>query len=254
MPAIATLSWVPRVLNSDRVQHERQGVLDGLPDHHIKDMDRRRRRMTVAPERSEYYPIFYATVPKTSKLYGLDLGSEADTLAELDHSRDADRLGFSPVPALVSTDRTQGGFLFSLPIYKRGSLHDTIENRRRNLAGFVHGSVIAAKMVNDIISETKRPKVSICFSTRPSGGRKPCRLHASFAASHLAARVDVSRRGRHRFATGAATLEADGQPWLTMVARPMPGGPLIAHHDRAWIVLVSGSSSPRGRDLHSLVA
>ena len=29
--------------------------------------------MTAAPERSEYYPIFYATVPKTSLLYGLDL-------------------------------------------------------------------------------------------------------------------------------------------------------------------------------------
>ena len=118
--AIATLSWVPRVLKSERAQHERQGVLDGLPDYHIKDMARGGGAMTVAPERSEYYPIFYATVPKTSPLYGLDLRSEADTLAELDHSRDADRLGFSPVPTLVSTGGTQGGFLFSLPIYKRG--------------------------------------------------------------------------------------------------------------------------------------
>ncbi len=174
--AIATLSWVPRVLNSERVQHERQGVLDGLPDYHIKDMTAAG-RMTVAPERSEYYPIFYATVPTTSELYGLDLGSEAETLAELGHARDADRLGFSPVRALVSTDRTQGGFLFSLPIYKRGSLHDTIENRRRNLAGFVHGSVIVAKMVErHHYRRTRRPKASICFSMRRAVVRKPCRF------------------------------------------------------------------------------
>jgi diguanylate cyclase (GGDEF)-like protein len=35
-------------------------------------------------------------------------------------------------------------------------------------------------------------------------------------------------------------LKADGQPWLTMVARPMPNGPLTVHHDRAWVVLAFG--------------
>ncbi|MGA8949632.1 MAG: hypothetical protein WA776_03805 [Xanthobacteraceae bacterium] len=42
----------------------------------IKDMSRDG-AMTAAPERSEYYPIFYATVPKTSLLYGLDLRSRS---------------------------------------------------------------------------------------------------------------------------------------------------------------------------------
>lgn len=237
--AIATLSWVPRVLNSERVQHERQGVLDGLPDYHIKDMTAAG-RMTVAPERSEYYPIFYATVPTTSKLYGLDLGSEADTLAELGHSRDANRLGFSPVRALVSTDRTQGGFLFSLPIYKRGSLHDTIENRRRNLAGFVHGSVIVAKMVSDIITDNKTPKGLDLFFYAPSGGPQamPFQMHPSRLRTSPLEPMSRAAAVTGRF--WSRDLEADRQPWLTMVARPMPGGPLIAHHDRAWIVFGFG--------------
>ncbi len=95
--AIATLSWVPRVLDSERAQHERQGALEGIAGYRIKDIAADG-KMLVAPVRGEYYPIFYATVTLTSPLYGLDLRSETDTLAELEHSRNADRLGFSPVP------------------------------------------------------------------------------------------------------------------------------------------------------------
>ena len=178
--AIATLSWVPRILNSERAVHERDGVLQGLPDYRIKDIDTDG-KMTVSPQRSEYYPIFFATVPTTSSLYGLDLRSETATLAELEHSRDEDRLGFSPVPALVSTGGTKGGFLFSLPIYKRGSRHDSIEDRRRNLAGFVHGSVITAKMISAIITDNKTPKGLDLFFFAPDSGSQamPFYVHPS---------------------------------------------------------------------------
>lgn len=238
--AIATLSWVPRVLNSERTQHERQGVLEGLPDYHIKDMVRAGGAMVAAPERSEYYPIFYATVPKTSPLYGLDLRSEADTLSELEHSRDADRLGFSPVPTLVSTDRTQGGFLFSLPIYKRGSPHDSIESRRRDLIGFVHGSVITDKMVSTIITDNKTPKGLDLFFYQPGSGAQamPLYMHPSRLRSPPLEPLSRAAAITGRF--WSRDLEADRQPWLTMVAQPMPGGPLIAHHDRSWIVLAFG--------------
>ena len=237
--AITTLSWVPVVLNSARAGHEREGALEGLPDYHIKDIDADG-KMTVSPQRSVYYPIFYATLPKTSPLYGLDLRSEPATLVELKRLRDQDRLGFSPVPALVSTGGKQGGFLFSLPIYKRGSLHDTIGDRRRNLAGFVHGSVITAKMVNSIIIDNKSPKGLDLFFFMPGSGSQampyythPSRLRTSPLTPMTRASATVGRYW-------SRALEADGQPWLTMIVRPMPDGPLIAHHDRAWIVLTFG--------------
>ena len=123
--AIATLSWVPRVLNSERAQHERAAVSQGLTDYRIKAMNADG-KMTLSPEHSEYYPVFYATVPKTSSLYGLDLRSEPPTLAEMDHARDVDRLAFSQVRTLVSTGGIESGYLFSLPIYKQwiASRHD----------------------------------------------------------------------------------------------------------------------------------
>ena len=155
--AIATLSWVPRLLNSERAEQERSAVLQGLAGYSIKAMNADG-KMMPSPEQSEYYPIYYATLPKTSPLYGLDLRSEPPTLAEMEHARDSDRLGFSPIRTLVSTGGTQSGYLFSLPVYKRGSIHDTIEERRRNLFGFVHGSLITGKMVDTIITANKTPK------------------------------------------------------------------------------------------------
>jgi diguanylate cyclase (GGDEF)-like protein len=237
--AITTLSWVPRVPNDERAEHEREGLLAGLPDYHIKDIDAQG-RMTVSPRRSMYYPIFYATLPNTSPLYGLDLRSEPETLVELRHLRDEDRLGFSAVPKLVSTGGKQGGFLFSLPIYKPGSAHNSIEDRRRNLAGFVHGSLITAKMVNIIITESNTPKGLDLFFFMPGIGTQamPYYMHPSrFRTSPLAS---MSRASAAAGSSWSRDLMADGQPWLTMIARPMPGGPLIAHYDRAWIVLTFG--------------
>ena len=237
---IVTLSWVPRVFNSARAAHEREGELDGIPDYHIKDMVRGAGPMTPSPERREYFPIFYATVPKTSPLYGLDLRSEADTLAELQHARDADRLGFSSVPTLVSTGRSWSGFLFSLPIYKRGAPHDTIETRRSNLVGFVHGSVITAKMVSTIITDTKTPKGLDLFFYAPDGGPQamPLEMHPSRLRS--SALAPISRAAAVAGRSWSRDLVADGQPWLRLVARPMPDGPLTAHHERAWAVLAFG--------------
>jgi diguanylate cyclase len=237
--AVATLSWVPRIAGSERAGHERMGIREGLPDYHIKDMGADG-KMTVSPERSEYYPIFYATVPITSALYGLDLRSETSTLSELERSRDLDRLGFSPVPALVSADGGQGGFLFSLPIYRRGSVHDSIESRRQNLAGFVHGSLIAAKMIDLTIADNKTPSdLDLLFFAPDSDHQSmPIDMHPSrLRASPFA---PMSRAAAATGMSWSRDLKVDGQHWLTMVVRPTPGGAGTADHQRAWTVLILG--------------
>ena len=236
--AIATLSWVPRIGGPERAAHEREGISQGLLDYHIKAMTPGG-KLVPSPERQEYFPIFYATVPLASPLYGLDLGSEPPTLVELDDARDQDRLAFSPVARLVSA-AGQPGFLFSLPVYDQGLHPATVDARRRELVGFVHGSVITRTMVDTIISNNKTPKGIDLFFYLPAGGgdelpfiTHPSRLRDSPLAPLSRTAATSGNFWRHN-------LTADGKIWLTMVARPMPGGPLIAHHDRAWVVLGFG--------------
>jgi diguanylate cyclase (GGDEF)-like protein len=236
--AIATLSWVPRVLGSERAGHERMAALEGFPGYRIKAMGEDG-KMSLSPERAEYYPIFYATVPKTSPLYGLDLRSEPATLAELEQARDHDRLGFSPVRTLVSTGGSKSGFLFSLPIYRHGLPHDTIDDRRRNLAGFVHGSLTTNKMIDTIVNTNAPEGLDIFFFAPDSSvDAAPFYVHGSQLRTEPA--QPQSRAALAKDLHWSRDLTADGQRWLAMDMVPMPDGPLIAAHDRAWLVLIAG--------------
>ena len=235
--AIVTLSWVPRVLQSERAEHERAGSAEGIAGYRIKAMEEDG-RLVLSSAQSEYYPIFYATVPLDSPVYGLDLRSEPETLAELEHARDADRLGFSQVRGLVTTGGKQPGFLFSLPVYKHGIPHDSVADRRRNLLGFVHGSLITGKMINDIITANKTPKGLDSYFFEPNSvpDALPVYIHGSRLRKTPAEPLD------HISLTSgwSRDLRADGQPWLTMTVMRMPGGPLLATHERSWLILVFG--------------
>ena len=238
--AIATLSWVPRVLDSERAEFEREAVQQGLPDYQIKMMGADGVTMSPSPERSEYYPVFYATAPKTSKLYGLDLRSEPPTLLEMEQARDKNRLGISGLRTLITVGGAQGGFLFSLPVYKRGPVPVSIEDRRRNLAGFVHGSLVIGKMFETIITKNKTPEGLDSFFFLPDAASAALPIYV-YGSGLRSTALQPANRGS--LAAGphlSRNITADGQLWLTMEMVPMPGGPLIAHHDRAWIVLMFG--------------
>ena len=237
--AIVTLSWVPRLPNSERAEHEREAVLQGLAGYRIKAMNDDG-TMALSPEHSEYYPIYYATLPKTSPLYGLDLGSEPPTLAEMEHARDSDRLAFSPVRTLVSTGGTQSGYLFSMPVYKHGSLHDTIEDRRRDLIGFVHGSLNTGKMIDTIIAANKTPKGLDSFFFPAGGGRDDLPAYVHSSRLRMTPTEPMSEASLAAGPHWSRDLIADRQPWMTMDVVPMPGGPLIAQHGRSWVVLAFG--------------
>jgi len=237
--AIATLSWVPRVLGPERAEHEREAARQGLAGYRIKQMGDGR-KMSLSPERDEYYPIFYATVPKTSPLYGLDLRSEPETLTELEQARDHDRLGFSPIATLVSSGNTKSGFLFSLPVYRHGVPHQTIDDRRRNLMGFVHGSLLTSKMIDTIVSTNNTPEGLDLFFFAPDAGMDaaPAYVHGSRLRTEPA--QPLSRAALAAGLHWSRDLTADGQSWMTMDMAPMPDGPLIAGHDRGWIVFIGG--------------
>jgi diguanylate cyclase (GGDEF)-like protein len=237
--AITTLSWVPRVLNSERTDHERAAVLQGLSGYRIKAMGTNG-KMSPSPERSEYYPIFYATVPKTSPLFGLDLRSEPQTLVEMEHARDEDRLCFSQVGGLVTTNGTQSGFLFSIPVYLHGSVHNSIEDRRRNLIGFVHGSLIPGKMIDSIITANKTPKGLELFFFEPGAELDALPVYVHKSRLEVLPIQPMSRAALALGRYWSRDLMADGQPWLTVAVRPMPGGPLTVQDHRAWFVFVFG--------------
>ena len=237
--AIQTLSWIPRVRRDDRAAYEFAAARDGLEGYQFKAATADG-GMVPAGEQEEYYPIFYSTVPKTSRLYGLDLRSEPPTLAELERARDDDQLGFSMVPALVSAGGKQHGYIFSLPVYQQGLPRDTVEYRRRNLVGFVHGSFITAKMIDTVLIATTVPRALDLFFFEPESAPNapPLYVHGSRLRNVPVEPKPLTALGAEP--RWSRDLIAGKTPWMTLVAVPMPGGPLTPRHDRAWIILIAG--------------
>ncbi len=237
--AIQTLSWIPRVRRDERAAYELAAAHDGLEGYHFK-VSAADGGMIPSGEQDEYFPIFYSTVPKTSMLYGLDLRSEPPTLAELERARDDDQLGFSAVPALVSANGKQPGYIFSLPVYQKGLPLGTVEERRRSLVGFVHGSLITAKMIDTVLISTTVPRGLdlLFFETKSGPNELPTYVHGSRLRAVPVEPKPLAALGAEPH--WSRELIAGKSPWLTLVAVPMPGGPLTTQHDRAWIILIAG--------------
>jgi hypothetical protein len=177
---IVTLSWVPHVRNGERASLELAAARERVSSHGIQTRDADG-SLHPAGRHDQYFPILYSTVPRDSPVYGLDLRSQPATLAQLERARDSDQLGFSSVAALVSAAGAQDGFIFSLPVYRQGLPHDTVEDRRRNLAGFVHGSMLTARLIETVIAATTTPQGVDLLLFDPQGGpnRLPLYVHSS---------------------------------------------------------------------------
>ena len=165
--AIATLSWVPRVRNADRAAFEHRGRA-GRRSRLSHQGARRQRRdharsgterilSDILRNRAENL----AALRSRSALGAADAGGNGERARPRSSGLFAGAVR-SSVPASV-----KGGFLFSLPVYRHGAPHDSIEDRRRNLIGFVHGSLITSKMIDTIIAANKTPEGLDTLFLRP---------------------------------------------------------------------------------------
>jgi diguanylate cyclase (GGDEF)-like protein/PAS domain S-box-containing protein len=155
-PAILNIAWIARVKRDQRADHEQAAARDGLANYHIKTVGPND-SLPISPEQSEYFPKFYSTEERTSLAYGLDLSSESSRRRTLAHVRDADVLSISPPLVLHIGNGDRHGFWAILPVYARGGPHETAEQRRDNLLGYVQGVFQIGVFVDSIIANVKSP-------------------------------------------------------------------------------------------------
>jgi diguanylate cyclase len=237
--SIQTLSWLPRVRPEERAAYERAAAQEGLANYHFKNRAADG-SFFHAPHQDQYFPVLFSTVPKTSPLYGLDMSPHPKTQAQIDHARDNATLGFYQLPALASAPGSQHGFVYLLPVYRQGVPNSTVEDRRRNLIGFVSGAMVTGKMIDAVLSAQSAPQGIEFFFYNPHGGLEDPPLYAQ--PSNLQTQ-QLGQKPRSELTKGlhwSQDLVAGGAPWLTVVAVPMQGGLLERRYDRTWIVLIAG--------------
>jgi diguanylate cyclase (GGDEF)-like protein len=234
--AILAAAWIPRIARAERAAHELAAIRDGLAGYQIKSAAPDG-SMIPSEDRSEYFPIFYSTqLVRGSPVYGLDLQDGGLRQQALERARDGDRMATSRSFVLQTGDGDRSGFLVMMPLYRRGLPHETVEDRRENLTGFVQGVFQTAVMIETIFDATMSPAgLDVYFYAADSGpDGTPLYFHSS---RKRATPIQAQPRAALTAAPHWSGKINVGDAEWTFIAAPIPGGAGTAGHGGAWLVL-----------------
>ena len=233
--AMLSVSWIPRVKQEGRIEHELAAVRDGIARYHIRSVTADGSLVTSA-ERNEYFPVYYTSEKeRADSIYGLDLGDGGLREEALSRGRDGDRLVASEPIVLQTGTGNRRGFFVLLPVYQQGLPHDTVEERRRNLAGFVQGVFQTSVMIETILRDIKTPLDLYVFAPASGSGEFPIHAHSSSLRIRpiQSKPLDVLTAGPHWL----GALDVADRKWLLIT---VPSESPIAHNWSAWVLLIAG--------------
>ncbi len=214
------------------VTQEQKGRLDQFVKKHSVS------RFVLWPsgERVEYGPIVYLAPSsyRNQKAIGYDMFSEPVRRAAMMRARDHGGIAYSHKVVLVQEDYGSAapGFLMYLPVYLNGVTPPSLQERRRNLLGWVYMPFRAADLMGTILkSELRGMRVEVFTNEEPG---KRARLFDS---------SDYSKEGKRPIQptpdfTIEKTLYLDGGQWLLRFSALPDFAPRL-RQDPFWVQLAA---------------
>ena len=167
---------------------------------------------------------------RNKKAVGFDMSTEENRRQALDYARDLADPTLSAKVILISENEADKdvGFLIYLPVYRDGKIPTTIQERQRNLVGYIFSSFRADDFLNVIHNEMPASEIAVRIY---DGDSKPESLLAqsSFAepnsfdnrdAETLYAKNNLELAGRRwvtEFVPLAAFAEQSNQKWVPVI-------------------------------------
>ncbi len=141
-PGIQGIGFAAHIPAARLDAHLRTIRAEGYPDYAI----------TPAGVRAEYTPTIYIEPFdwRNQRAFGFDMYSEVNRRVAMERARDTGGTAMSAKVTLVQEDgkEVQAGMLMYMPYYKKGAPHNTLAERRANLAGYVYSPF----RLNDLMS------------------------------------------------------------------------------------------------------
>ncbi|WP_262966817.1 CHASE domain-containing protein [Methylobacter psychrophilus] len=136
---IQALEWSPVILPAERDAFEKSVKQDGYENFQITERDVNE-KMVRAGNRSRYIPItFLEPYQGNESALGYDFNSSQERREALDRARDTGDLAITARVNLVQEKNKQHGLVAYRPLYRKGLPHQTLEDRRNNIEGYVVG-------------------------------------------------------------------------------------------------------------------
>lgn len=147
-PGLKALEWVPRVPRS------RREMLESELSSDIREGGESE-KLHPAGQRDEYFPVrFIEPLAGNEEALGFDLGSSAERKAALARARDeGEAIASAPLHLVQDTVKTPA-ILLLLPVYGAAGVPARVEDRRKELKGFVVGVLRVAEAMRTALDTT----------------------------------------------------------------------------------------------------
>lgn len=158
-------------------------------------------RVWPADPRPEYHSILYLEPldQRNRAAIGYDMFTESTRRMAMERARDSGEPAASGPVTLVQEidEHKQPGFLIYMPVYRGAAVPTTVEERRRQLRGFVYSPFRAGDLFGGILGRNPRPRAGFSlFDGTPSAGGFLHRTAVDGDTGRLTARRDIPVAGR----------------------------------------------------------
>ena len=172
-------------------------------------------------------------------MYGLDLNDGDLRQLALEQARDSSSMSTSgtfPLQAVAPGTGSRAGFFVVLPVYQAAKTNSTVEDRRRNLRGYVQGVFQIGVMIQTILtSGTSVGGLDLYFNSTTND--ELIYFHSSRQRA-----VAVEARPRSLVMAGLhhlTEIQVGNARWQ-VTAAPIPGGVGTPSRNTSWITLAGG--------------
>jgi len=143
---IQALEWIPKVKHSERADFIRRAQ-QWLPEFQFTEINSKG-ELQKAAIRKEYFPVYFIEPLKgNEKAVGLDLMSQETRRSALKKAADTGAMIATKPVKLVQDGAMKNGLLVMKAVYKVNQPLHTVEQRRKNLSGYVLGVFNISKLV-----------------------------------------------------------------------------------------------------------
>lgn len=138
-PDIQALEWLPLISREKRISFEKATRAQGFPYFEITERDDNG-HLIRAQQRNEYFPVaFVEPFAENEKAFGYDIGSNPIRRTALESARDNAKTIMLSRVTLVQDNARQAGTLIFHPVYSGDVKPIAVDERRKQLQGFVLG-------------------------------------------------------------------------------------------------------------------
>ncbi len=172
-----TVKWVPRIVNSDRLGFEASVRSEGVAGFVIREADAG--DLVPARERQVYFPIeFVEPIEGRQGMLGVDLGSMGGVAETLARATDSGEIVVSRYPGLGEGLDRDSDTMAVLPVYRPETSIDSLEDRRRNLEGFVVGTFRFRALLEETMGPMSKQGIAVTIQD-PLVGDEPLAVWAT---------------------------------------------------------------------------